>query len=384
MTKHYFTFTALTICGALTICFTGCSTNGYVDEKINTVTEQITAINGTLDELQTVDTTLDIYVDDLSAAVADLETNDTATAEEITAIKIAIHTLQQKDAALENKIEDLQELTATLATKNWANATFATLTQYSIIQTELTGIKSSLNDLADSVSATELAKAISASEMEMKNWVNQTLASGYYDIATIDAKLAAVEEKITAYDDTQLKEDLQEQKAALEKMKTDLTAAYQSAISSAISNHSGKMTEVIETYVQNAKNDLQFKIDSVNRYLAGIDLRLTDVEVEVRDMSQTVDSLESLVDYLLEENERLYNQINCLKDSHVIDTESEINYVWADDYSTCTATGICLHCEGQITTTATATYTDGKYIATFQHENFEVQEIDGTTPTIVN
>ena len=179
--------------------------------SIKTIEQQITSINSSLTDLKGVDVALQTLIDDLEAEAANLQAELDANAEadaatkkaledRITALETLIATLQAKDAEFDQKIADLQtyvdsELTAT---EDWANATFATLTQYEGVQTEIAAIKALIEQYKTDVTSEYTAaieKAIGDSETSMKTWVNELLADGYYTKAEIDGKITALQSK---------------------------------------------------------------------------------------------------------------------------------------------------------------------------------------------
>ncbi len=121
---------ALLLCVCMVFGLTACGgfTQDDIDTTVNTaiapVSEQITAINTSIDDLKAVDTELDGYIEALETKVTELEASDTATAEEITAIKAVIETLKTKDTELEGKITTLETYVNTELsdTEDWAEA----------------------------------------------------------------------------------------------------------------------------------------------------------------------------------------------------------------------------------------------------------------------
>ena len=149
---------------------------------ITTINEQITAINQSITDLQSMVEALDGYIKTLEATAADLQKqiND-ANAEiakveselgeeitalgqsllnelnsakesiqaELSAINKTLEELKAADTALDKKIADLRTYVDTelASTKDWANATFSTLTQYEQTQTEISGIKASIEQI---------------------------------------------------------------------------------------------------------------------------------------------------------------------------------------------------------------------------------------------
>ena len=247
--------------------------------SIATIEQQIRNINSSIASLKNADAALQALIDALEAA--DEDHSDLIAA------------LQAKDAELEKKIAGLQayvdgEITAT---EDWAEATFATLEQYEQLQAEFADIKALVDgfEVVDiSVFLEALEEAIAASEESMKSWVNKLLAEGYYDIAEIDAKLAALESMIEKSDAAALAEQLKEQKEALEQAKKDLTAAYKRAIEDAIDSNNGAIDEAIAEAVQEAT-------EKVNVKLALIEGAIADIRKEIGLLTERINSIEEQI-----------------------------------------------------------------------------------------
>ena len=271
--------------------------------KIAAVDQQIAAISSSITELQAADRALKNLINDLDAKADELQKQldsnaeaDAATKkellEEITNIKALIKALQEKDAELDKKIADLKayvdgEITAT---KDWATATFATLEQYAEIEEEIAAIKALIEQHKTDITAAytkAIEDAIATSEASMKEWVNKALADGYYDIAAIDAKLAALETKLAGAD-TELAKELEDQKAALEQAKTDLTAAYEKAIKDAIENNNGVINQAIADAVQKV-------LDNVNARLAAIDNEIAAIKKDIEAIKNNIATIEAQI-----------------------------------------------------------------------------------------
>ena len=364
--------------------------NGELDTAITALETSVGALE---DELETTKTTIETVKAELEEAIeavettvlAQLNTLKTSTESDIATLKADVAALKTKDTELTNKITALETTVATLASKDWANATFATLEQYTSVQTTISGIEQEIDDVNASVTALEtklnskiatditaainalrtelsddyvakitaatnsittaytgaiatakteitsaytaaISSAISTSETSMKAWVNETLANGYYDIATIDAKLAALEMTL-AVADSELATDIAQQQAALEKAKTDLTSAYQTAIETAINENNGEIDTKIANDIETAKTEL-------NASITAIELRVATLELLVEQNSDKIAELEQKI-------EELETKINCLAGVHIVEI-----YTINDDG---THTFTCTACQETIT-----------------------------------
>lgn len=331
---------------------------------------------------------------------------------------ISIDTISSKTSNLEienNKLEgDILIVKNTVldtikAEKDASAATYATLEQYNSLQTdisnikqsiedintaiaslqtnlnaEISEIKSSISDLNDTLSeqvlkitnnyteAVNKAKtdittaytaaisvAITRSETAMKSWVNTTLQNGYYTIIQIDTKINALNTN-----DSSLKAEIDAQKTALENAKTALETAYNAAITSAINEYNGKITEEIEKKISDANIDLSSEISTINSQITAIQQQVDKNKSDIKDLQDKVNGL-----------------ANCLNDTHeatveynwTYTPEDEMNYGQLENVQ-CVATVKCVYCgkeigqrTGRITALNSTIYgsADGIYCADF-------------------
>ncbi|MBR2127802.1 MAG: hypothetical protein IJ940_02915, partial [Bacteroidales bacterium] len=272
---------------------------------------------------------------------------------ELSAINKTLDELKAADTALDKKIADLRTYVDTqlTSTTNWANATFSTLAQYEQTQTEISGIKASIEQINSGMAALEtrlngkiatdiqsaidalrselsadyiariesavntmtqayttaissakdeitlaytdaIATAIAESETNMQSWVNTVLTQGYYDIAKIDGKMSALSARLDETD-TDLQKQIDEQKTALQQAKTDLTDEYKQYISQAIAS-GGIIDQAIATQVKKAQDNLQSKIDIINGRLDALEDRLGKLE---EDFVNRIQSLKYIPEY---------------------------------------------------------------------------------------
>ena len=326
------------------------SLNTTLSALIKTNADNIVALQTTATNLQKQITDTNTKIDNIKTELeGKISESEKKVLGELNALKTSIEgqsatvntditALKAKDTELDQKIADLKAYIdgEIKATEDWANATFATLTQYDAIQTEIAAIKQNINDINADITAIEadvkaqveainksisdldaelaaevkkvtdgytaaigtakteitaaytaaIATAITNSETSMKTWVTETLTNGYYDIAAIDAKLAAIDAKITTYDDTEIKASLKEQKAALEAAKTELTTAYEAAIKKAIEDNNGVIDDVIAAAITAATNNLQNDINAIKTEITSIKSRLEDLEGAVDELDE--------------------------------------------------------------------------------------------------
>ena len=306
---------------------------------IKSITEQISGINSSIEDLEGVDAALQTLIDGLTSKAADLQSqldaNAAADAEakkalqaEIANINALIAALQAKDAELDQKIADLKAYVdgEIGSTEDWANATFATLEQYSAIQTEIATLKALIETYKTDITAAytkAIEDAIAASEESMKEWVNELLAEGYYDIAQIDAMLAALETKLAGAD-SDLAKQISAQQAALEQAKKDLTAAYEAAINKAIEENNGAISKSIADAVQtaldkvetrlavidNAIAAIQKDIEAIRSSIASIEEQISGINSSIEDLEGVDAALQTLIDGLTSKAADLQSQLD--------------------------------------------------------------------------
>lgn len=306
---------------------------------LTTIDQQITAINGSIDDLKGVDVALQSLIDNLEDNAADLQQqlDDNAAADaatkkaledEIAAIKALIATLQDKNTELDQKIADLQAYVDNeiSTTKDWANATFATLTQYDAVQTEISAIKALIEQNKTDITAayTDAIKtAITASETSMKEWVNGVLADGYYTKAEIDGKITALQTQVTE-GDAALQKEIDDLAAALAQAESDLTAAYKKAIEDAITDNNGKISAEIAAAVKTAQDNLQAQIDAINSEIEKIKARLDIIEADINSINQQIAAINGSINDLKGVDAELKGYIESLQTT-AADLQSQID-----------------------------------------------------------
>ena len=279
-----------------------------ISKDITSIYEQIAGITSSLSDLQDVDKELQNLIDNLETELADLleefeslkpvdEPTRQALLKEIEDLKALIQALQAKDVELQNQISALQTYIDTELQKiaDWAEATFATLEQYSAMQAEISAIKTLIDKIKAEITeeyTAAIEAAISNSETSMKVWVNTLLAQGYYTISDINGKVSALEALI-ADGDSNLQKQINEQKAALQQAKTDLTNEYKQYINQAIAS-GGIIDQAIATQVKKAQDELQSKIDAINERLDALEDRLGKLE---EDFVNRIQSLKYIPEY---------------------------------------------------------------------------------------
>ena len=308
----------------------------------------ITALQGTAAELQKSIDATNTKIDNVKTALqgeistakadvlAQLEALRTEMNNELSQINSTIATLQAKDTELEGKITELRNYidTELKNTEDWATATFSTLEQYNALCTEIATIKTQIENLNKSISeletrlntkiATDIAtavkglqgelaeavteitnaytstistakeeitvaytaaiqSAISALESSMKQWVNEQLTN-YYTIAQIDAKIAALQRQIQNGGNEELINEINSLKSSLQTLKSELTTAYQKAITDAINTNNGVINAKIAEEIATVNQRITNEINTINSRLDDIESRLDALEDKVDDL----------------------------------------------------------------------------------------------------
>lgn len=282
---------------AILFCVTSCykddisNLQSQIDQlkagEIATIDSQIKAINTSITDLKKVDETI-------NGLVGELQKDGEKYANQIA-------DLQAMDGKLDEKIAGLQGYTdeELAKQKDWVEATFATLDQLDSLCAVVTGVDAKIDSVSASLDSLKkelvagyeesIEKAVTDLETSMKKWVNDQLAD-YYTIAQTDAALKALEEKYDKADED-LKKEIDEQRAALENLKKDITEAYKKAIEEAITAHDGKINDKIAKDIASAKKELQDQIDAINTEITNIKTRLDALEKELEELARRPQSI---------------------------------------------------------------------------------------------
>lgn len=314
--------------------------------QMNIVNKNITSVKTELEQKISISE---------KTVLASVNTLKEKTAEQITQIRTQIIGLKAEDMELEKKIAALQTYADDELEdmKDWAKASFCTLEQYQEVQKEISAIyitidtintaieilesdvytqiaqvdsdienleinvKADIKSVSDSIKTAyteaistakteitqaytdELKQSIVTSEEKMTEWVNKMLADGYYTIAELDVKLAAVDIILEGLksNDTTLEGIIEAQEKALETAKTELTKAYNEAITVAIDDHNGKITKQIAADIEEAKSDLQTQIDMITEEIESIKERISKLESNVEALLAQIQSVNFIPRY---------------------------------------------------------------------------------------
>lgn len=257
--------------------------NELKTSQIASINTQISNIQASITTLEKMDTELKSRIDELSKKEQELEDTDEAQAKELESLR---ETLTLLETALSKRIDDLKTYVDEELKKqtDWVSATFSTLEQYRSTCEAIAFIKETLTN-----QETALKKLVSDTESSIKGWVNEQL-TGYYTIAEMDAKISSLEKAISDGDEAQAQE-LEKLRTELGTAKTDIKAAYEKAISDAITEFEGKINEKIAADIKAATDSLQGQIDDINTKIIDIEKRLGIIEESLEKILARVQSI---------------------------------------------------------------------------------------------
>lgn len=322
--------------------------NDYIAALQTTATNLQSSINETNAKIEEVKSSLH---SDISATkteiLAELSAMQNEMDGELKKINNTIQTLQAMDGALDTKIEDLKRYVDTeLAnTQDWANATFATLEQYSEVASDIATIKQSIitlnknleafeqrvsetivteitkalesikdeliaeviSEIADTYmsaisNATEevteaynraISTAIATLEESMMSWVSDQL-KGYYTIAEVEGKLAAIENTISN-NDMVLAAEIDALYKSLAESKAETTAEYEKAIADAIKTNDGVIDGKIAVAIAEVNIRIENEIKAINTKIEDIESRLEKVEGDIATIGEQIDNINNTI-----------------------------------------------------------------------------------------
>lgn len=326
--------------------------------EINSLSQQVDAINKSLPQLQKADEELRGYItklqktaselhksigetdekiakvrEDLERAISDAEAGDAALREELLSalrtaksdilsqltaaksdmqgqlgkIEETISALQTKDAELEKKISELQAWTGgeIQKSKDWVTATFATLEQYNSVTAEIATIRQSVESLNNSLSALET---------KLKETVSKEIESALEPIR--DQISSDIVSEVTASYTT-----------AISNAKAEVTEAYKAEIASSIASLESSLKNWInsaltgyytinetDAKMSSLKTDLEMQLRSQKTYLESLLENLSDsLSVGIKDNAALIESVQSSLASLKKTQEANAAEVSALK-----------------------------------------------------------------------
>ena len=259
------------IIAGLAVCFVALACNQEELQSLQSSTFEMSGVIASIDE----------QVDNINATIEDLKAADAAIGQ-------AISALQAEDEAIRAQLEaDKAKIEASIdslgnyvndqlqAAQDWAKATFATLEQYQHLCDSVAAVKQSLEEMDARITA-QLKHDLDSLESSMKTWVNEQLA-GYYTIAQMDAKLAALEKSVQDGDQANA-DAIAQLQTDLAKQATDLTAAYEAAIAAAITENNGVIDGKIATEITTVNTRITNEVKTLSDRMDALELRIQAVE----------------------------------------------------------------------------------------------------------
>ena len=267
--------------------------------SLPSVSQQIASVSVSITNLEALDEQFQQLVEALMNEVDSIQLlldNDTignvemmdSLIKEIADLKEFVEKIEEKDVDLDERITGLKAYVdkEIFGIKDWANVTFATLTQFDELQTEIVQIKNLIDQYKKEITAAyieAIETAIAISEESIQKWVNTELQVVYAEIANVKIEL---EEAIkTTQGD--LNAAVKAQQEALEQAKNELVNAYEQAIVDAI-NNGGRIDQAIAKTVASAQEDLQNQIDYITEELNSIKSRLEELEYDFANRIQSI------------------------------------------------------------------------------------------------
>ena len=330
----------------------------YIEDLQTTATNLQEAIDATNVKIDEVKATLQSdLLTQLSLLKGEME-------EELNLVNTTIADLQIKKEQLEKKITDLTSYVDNelASNKDWANATFATLEQYSSLAGEVATIKADIELINQSITdlesrlgekiatdintavselnttiqekvseiTTAYTSAISAAKSEiiaaytaaiattfsllessMKAWVSDQL-KGYYTIAEMEGKLAALQNAISEQD-LALQEEIEALITTLATTKAEITESYESAIEEAINKNNGIVDGKIAVAIAEVNIRIENEIKAINAKIAAIESRLDKAESDIATISEQIANINNTIATLEEADAELENYIKSLQ-----------------------------------------------------------------------
>ena len=342
---------------AAVLTFPGCSNiNESLEEldgnlnnleavQIKSIQDQMSSISTSITDLKAVDEALHSLISGLETEQNELckQLEDKAAAdilvrkeleEKLSQLRAQTEVLKSRSEELENKTKELEEYVddQLRSSRDWASATFTTLEQYAALQSEISAIRELLDQYKSEMSK-KIESAIAVSETSMKSWVNTLLSEGYYDIAEIDGKIAALE-TLMSEEDVALGKELEALSSALDQAKSDLADSYRKAIEEAIESNNGILRDEIAEAVQTAIDSVSSELSAMNeaiakiqedlvtlkKGIASINDQILSITTSITDLNSVDEALSELISGIEAEEKKL---LKMLEDNSAADADDK-------------------------------------------------------------
>ena len=316
----------------------------YVDNEIASTKNWANATFATLEQYQTLQTTIaeirtliDTYKNEITEAYTKAIKDAIDASEEsmkgwvnellaegyynIADIDAKLSTLETADANLQEQINAQQQ--ALEQTKEELTSAY---------QSAINEAIEANNGVIDQRVSAAIQEAINAVNTQITT-INNTIANIQEEIENIKNSISYIEEQIESITglideldnklsnlettDTDIINQINEQKQALEQMRTDLTSAYEEAIKRAIEENNGVInTEIAEAVqaamdkVENRLNTLRGTIESIEEEIENIKNSISSIEEQIESITGLIDELDNKLSNLETTDTDIINQIN--------------------------------------------------------------------------
>ena len=273
----------------------GCNKESHDDQNsaqgttIASISQQIEEIKGSLPKLRSTLKSVKSLVATIDEG-SEASTKGSQNDDKIKGIKEYIKMLEERIAALEEYVYSDEEITG-----DWLEMTLVTLEMYeetvstlALLQNELEILKEKVEGIDEKL-CQEIETSIEASVASMKDWVNECL-TGYYDIAEIDAKFAAIEESLSAGED-ELRKEIENIRKEISQSLNDIEQGYRDAIEDAIKKNNGLIDKKIAKAVEDINSRIDKEISEINKRLDDIEERLSKLEDTVNNLVKRIQSV---------------------------------------------------------------------------------------------
>ena len=273
----------------------GCNKESHDDlnsaqgTTIASISHQIEEIKGSLPKLRSTLKSVKSLVATIDEG-SEASTKGSQNDDKIKGIKEYLKMLEERIAALEEYVYSDEEITG-----DWLEMTFATLEMYeetvsilALLQNELETLKEKVEGIDEKL-CQEIETSIEASVASMKDWINECL-TGYYDIAEIDAKFAAMEESLSAGEE-ELRKEIENIRKEISQSLNDIEQGYRDAIEEAIKKNNGLIDKKIAKAVEDINSRIDKEISEINKRLDDIEERLSKLEDTVNNLVNRIQSV---------------------------------------------------------------------------------------------
>ena len=250
---------------------------------IPSVEQQVTAIKGTVTQLEEFKAALD-------ERVKALESDNTANQKDLADLKATIEDLEKQISDLKTYYIDVLDD----ATRSWAEGTFLTITKAQ----ELSDRIKAIEDLDMGAYKTQIQAQVDAIEESLKTWVGEQLAD-YAKISDVTAKITQLKAD-AATANGELKTELEGKITTLQAEFTDAKTYFETSLKEAIEKAcaaDGVIDAEIAKQINEAKTTLQGKIDTLEDSIEALETRIAAVEQTIKELLSRIQSIKAVPTY---------------------------------------------------------------------------------------